>query len=700
MLDEKDQTNLFLTYNLKKDTMRLNSELLKEVLLLDNGSYFNILVAKETLSLMIPYATEQVKKLEEMSKAEDTPTETPSEASKKDKTCQKYVIAKKYIDIDELTDDNNKDVYFDKQYDKTYYELIDEYKKYMTDDMTTEDKIKKVAELLRENVGMTQLDAIMEAEALVEKRRLVREGDYCVLVLHDDDVKYIYYKRVNNIWERDNTVDPKIFGDETKLFCNLNDNCLQVKNNCESLADSERIIKNRNLIQIVKEFDLNMQEGLESIKQSIEEKLSYYEYRLSKLIDIKEERLYKYNAQKLQLAASVDDIDTKVSPYTSVRDTILGLSDFSQKQNFIVLFTNKFTRSASDTENKWWRYCIETNVPLLPTFIYELALAYTEGKDYIKEIYSICKKQGKYSDDGGAWVDEHSGYFITAIEFDTDEGYEEGGFKHISRDILEKDSAAFAKHEEKQKDIEKYTNPSMKKINNVIILLSDKMSIDMTEHIPKIIQETMLRLKESQLDKKALEKEKKGSYKKTFHSLLLTYAVSYFIIFIQTSIPSFKIGKGFPGCIQSLKGFPLDGEEDLSLITYMSCIIKNISKKSIDPWSGMVGKTIEEIVIMIKDNLYNIIAIDPTMVDNIKRKQKYLLMKDNEDIPEEHDIKNWETFMPPLKNNKLKLTENVSPSFKSELISDLKKGKTAQYEKLLVLQSKKNLLLSSYYFKY
>ena len=46
----------------------------------------------------------------------------------------------------------------------------------------------------------------------------------------------------------------------------------------------------------------------------------------------------------------------------------------------------------------------------------------------MKTIYHICKKQGEYSDDGGAWVDKYSGYYITAIDLDTSEGYEESGF--------------------------------------------------------------------------------------------------------------------------------------------------------------------------------------------------------------------------------------------------------------------------------
>ena len=51
---------------------------------------------------------------------------------------------------------------------------------------------------------------------------------------------------------------------------------------------------------------------------------------------------------------------------------------------------------------------------------------------------NIIKDQGAISDDGDNWVDKHSGYVIKAIDWETDEGYDEG-FKIISRDVLEED---------------------------------------------------------------------------------------------------------------------------------------------------------------------------------------------------------------------------------------------------------------------
>ena len=35
-------------------------------------------------------------------------------------------MAKRYIDIEELQEDNNKDIFFDKQYDESRYDIITE----------------------------------------------------------------------------------------------------------------------------------------------------------------------------------------------------------------------------------------------------------------------------------------------------------------------------------------------------------------------------------------------------------------------------------------------------------------------------------------------------------------------------------------------------------------------------------------------
>ena len=48
------------------------------------------------------------------------------ETDRSKNNCQTYVIAKKYYSYDKLIDDNQIDIYFDKDYDNTNYDIIEE----------------------------------------------------------------------------------------------------------------------------------------------------------------------------------------------------------------------------------------------------------------------------------------------------------------------------------------------------------------------------------------------------------------------------------------------------------------------------------------------------------------------------------------------------------------------------------------------
>ena len=49
--------------------------------------------------------------------------------AEEDDKCSPIIIAKYYDSVEELTEDNDKNIYFDKKYDKTKYSLLDNYEK-------------------------------------------------------------------------------------------------------------------------------------------------------------------------------------------------------------------------------------------------------------------------------------------------------------------------------------------------------------------------------------------------------------------------------------------------------------------------------------------------------------------------------------------------------------------------------------------
>ena len=167
----------------------------------------------------------------------------------------------------------------------------------------------------------------------------------------------------------------------------------------------------------------------EELARLFANRFAYLKNRITIRKKLNVEETYKYNDAHLRIALKVKEEEpVPVSPYAQLRDAILGQPDFVKRNNDIVRFYTMFLREANDdTEDKFWFYCRETNLKLLPVFIYTLASAFIQDQySYVRVLDRLCATQGKLSDDGNAWVDQHSGYIIKTVEFNTEEGYEDG----------------------------------------------------------------------------------------------------------------------------------------------------------------------------------------------------------------------------------------------------------------------------------
>ena len=195
-----------------------------------------------------------------------------------------------------------------------------------------------------------------------------------------------------------------------------------------------------------------------------------------------------------------------VSPYNNLRDLILAQPDFTKRQNDLLQFSARYTREADDVvgENVYWRYCIESNVPLIPTFFVTLANAFIENNNYVGKLDEICADIGVLSDDGDKWVDKHSGYTIKDIEFNSDEGYDESGHKLRTREKLEKDLGTVTVMQNNNPD--KFENPESEMIHNIVHAMLGHIGINITT-IDFIVKNVYNQLVES-LDSEEKHNEK------------------------------------------------------------------------------------------------------------------------------------------------------------------------------------------------
>ena len=667
---------------------------------IDYCKMYSLILTMSSQSLYIP------EHLKDFDDASGTLSDHLDRAINKNQ-CSKYIIAKSYVSMNNLEADNNKEIYFDAEYDKTHYDLLNKYKQEretMGHDQLTSFLADKLMELYSSDMNFEQAED--EAIAIIEGKRLVKNGDYAILFSQDKQTEYevventlstIYFKRVNNKWEQDTTFKEDTFVADNKNFCNTQLKCYDDKGVCKDenfaemsvkeglVIEKSKTIKNTNLLSPQDRFDI------------IDDAIYFLQREHKFLTEYKRELLDRYNKQKVYLADTSDDYDVIVSPFSKLRNLILGQTDFVKKQNDIVRFVNKYTREPTEDEDEYWKYCVETNTKLLPSFFVKLAEAFISGENYNDEYEKICAQQGTLSDDGNAWVDKYSGYVIGRIDFDSEEGYDEQGFKINTRDLLQEDISQKVLGqitEDKQ-----YENPLARQIDNILFAMTSFMGIDLTEQKDFIVKNTLTALlneeivpSKSTYDKNVQIAASKGKklqpYETIYNSSIIYFTLSYMLIGILTATPSIKTKKTFPNCVRSFTGYPLTGVEDKTAINYIACIATKI-KSSIKPWNSIVKVSQPNLVAALEKILERYVVTNQEVKQKLADKIEYLSQPDREDvIPIEHDIITWSNFLPPLREINMSTPENVSSEFKSSFADNIRRGNSRQHEQLDVIKSK------------
>ena len=671
-----------------------NSEVIKSILDQDGGLLFMTAISLANSHLLSAInITDQIEEV-------DKEYRSTMEEEEKNNECKKYVMSKRYKAQDELEDDNDKAIFFDSKLDPTRYEIIEEYSD-KRQALNKRDFKAFLIDNLKANIGMNDEDALEEAEAMIEGKRTVREGQYAALEEEDKPVKY--YERKENKWVVDEKL-PSVTVDDNELFCNVQSKCFSLKGDCIDKELAESAIKHKSLDQILKEFDNKYEVSKETLITLLQNRLAYYSKYILNIDKINEYNNYKYDKMYYKQGIEYTQEEAMpVSPYKKYYDIIIGQSDFIKRINDIYTLCFKFTREAVEGESKWFRYCTETNLPLVPVFQYEIATTwhYSGGdiNDYNNIIAKIKKQQGKISDDGDSWVDEHSGAKICDIAFDTEEGYEESGFKKISREILEAEigSANTSSEAQKSDSDPKSDDPDTRVCLIVINAMSKYMGININDKQEFIVSNVLItnsRALGSQSDyeaKAALLLKKRNKQLPPWNTIknqsLIILTLSYMIVAIQTSTPPIKTRKVFPGCIKSLEGYPLFDSSDLSTVEYISCIASQISSSQ-DPWNTIKRLGQKSIAKLVKSNIDKYVLKNDEIRKLIKHKLEWLVLNKDNEIPIELDISNWQTFMPPLVPIELKTVQGISDSFKDKFLRNLRNGNKEQREQISVIQGK------------
>tara|TARA_B100000085_G_scaffold268839_1_gene279613 strand:+ start:809 stop:6547 length:5739 start_codon:yes stop_codon:yes gene_type:complete len=670
ILNNVEKENLS-SYNINYDLSYTSSEILKKILIRDNGyHFFNILslsslqlIGMEDINTII---NEQLVKLNVES------------------GCANYKISKKYTNEKALLNDNDKVIYYDKEFDLTDYDFINKYQKELSS-LPKEEFIIFLSKKLQEDKKLTPDKSVIEANAMISKQRVVLDNIYAILQT-DDSKKY--YIRKNNKWLLDNDIKDNINSKERwDSLCNVQQDCLIVKNDC---VDGSNYINEQLLKNVLTEYDTKNEANKFEITEQLNSDIVNSKDILDKLNYNNTKKSFKHNDYQISIGNDVSVFEGILSPHIELRDRIIGYQDFVKKQTYIVQFAEKYTRLPNEIdEEQHWLYCIETSTKLLPKFMLILANAYIQNLDYNQKLQELCRDIGVLSDDGDTWVDKHSGYVIKSIEFDTDEGYDESGFKYKSRDELAQDLASNFSLENVK------LSPEVLMCHNIINALENFIGINISSSKEFITTNVFIQLDKELGDEESYNrmaeqiKLKKGKkvpeYLFQRHSLMLLLTIAYMFVSVITLTPTPKIKKTFPGCIKSFKGYPLD-KEDYSGITYFACIVVNI-KSSEPPWYTLKSISEKQLVKKLTILLDKILLKDQVIQEKINNKLQFDLT--NEDIiPDSINVTNWETFLPPLSSLTLKPSESISDDYIKSLLNNISNGNENQINQINTINGK------------
>jgi hypothetical protein len=659
------------------------AEVIRAAKLMDAGRLLTSALSVADASLYQPTDVEAVVK--QVTAAEPTDTQDGD-------VCPTFTLAKQYMDRDEVVADNGTpDVFFDARYDPTRYGVKAALSPPAVDDA---DRPRLMGHLTQV-VGLSEANAAAEADAMLEGRRRVKEGDYARI--HDEVGAATYYRRTgDHRWEpAGEDLDPA-------MFCNLRPKCLQIKSSCGTLQVNAKRIRAALAEEIMARFEQDHEVSVVALRAQISDAYQRAARDAQPLQAEARARALARSLARVQIGKSLRERNIVKSPYSRLRDMVLGQTDFVKKQRDIQLFVGVACRpfdASREGESPHWFYCVDTGKPLLPTFFKRLADAYFA--DQYKEILArVVAERGRKSDDGDKVVDKYSGYVIRHIEYSTEEGYDEAGFKIVSREVLEEDIQDLLGASKTQGPV----SEDARLVHTVVKALQDNMGISLSSEIPFItahVTNTLTRLLPTRLAYRRLvaaagkRGRKAMSYQDKHDDALMTLTLGYYVVALQTLMPSVRTSRTFPGCVRAFRGFPLGGSGDLSTLRYVACVAMKLRSRA-RPWQRVPGRgkkgeqeAVAGFIAKLKRMLDKMILPEEGVKARLKEKRAYMLQEaPPANIPPHFDVRLWLTFLPPLRPVRVSTVAPLGPSFASTLKAAVERGSPRQERELAMLLSK------------
>lgn len=719
------------------------SEILKIILGLDCGKSATSMIRLLMSSLTIP--DKLINGIEGLEKNEGELSADELERIKPE-SCFRRFLSKRYTSLRDLQNDNHKETYYDKEFDKTPYDFLTKELKSKKEQMPLNEFLEYFAEVIIQKFSVPRNLSLELATTIIKGKKTVLEGEYAILEtypiisiknkrqlieenaseIEKPEIQTTYYIRTKNVWKKDDAIDSdSIFMDNNTLFCNLSttNNCVKRTKTdiCEETEEARRKILAKTRETLFKEFDERFEESFDSLKEKLEKQMKNEIIQCKKIERMENIQLFKENKYAFDLGAIDKKTDDSIShsKWEYLLEQILSQPDFLKKQKDILTFADKFTREPMIEnlgESPYWYYCKETNLKLLPMYIYELANAYIVGgsNEYEIKLKEVVRKYGTKSEDGDSIVDGigGSGRVIQKIDFVEEELFNDAGFKIQTKSAIEKDlenivqesitSAPILKKSNKKERI--FENETNETIFNVLTTLcrnigvsSDGIENDVLRISSETVEVVVVNEKKYKEKMKKVEKPKPYVQYKNQNIILIVAFVT--LVAIQSAVPPINPTNTVAGCVFSFAGYPFEGGEDGNTdgLRYMACVL-NISKSSIGVWASIqsIKNPVQTFMDAIIKSIAKHVIERADVIDMFQKKRNYLILnpdsgESGEFNSKKYSIQKWTTFIPPLIPYKIinKLMEtSLSDTFFQDFKKSLKKASSLQWNEIGILKTK------------
>ena len=692
-------------YNFKENES--NVEYIKTIMETDNGVTFNNCVALNDVA-NINY--ESIPEKIETLKNEINDLKNQMEDGS-DCTSNPKVLAKKFKSFELIRKDDNKDIFFDKIYDDTRYDILDELP-YIKD---MDDLIKKKTLLknhLIETIGLTDEDAERDAETMITGSKKIVDGEYAMV--DTGEYNFRYYKRKNNKWVLDDSLSNLSPEELNFVNCNMKGKCLTINDKCIDIKNQKGKLQEELIAETIEGLETNMIEEVNTVKERLEKDIKNNMENLTLLRRLIQNKKCSYDFKKVVLSNEVEMEDNEPSPYLEVRDRILTETDDIIKYDNIIKFHDNYCRNYSKIkdEDPNWFYCknSEGSKKLLPSFYLKLAIGFQEG-NLSETLKSIIDERGTLSPElGDKYVDKHSGHVITTTAYEEQQMYEKSGQKIIMRDVIDtSDDDKVKRYTDnllKEEVIQQKMTKDEAIIRNLLETYDENLGFNtkkkhdfMYEYVKNLIKRSRQRKVDFDADTKKMQEKAKDptktrSWTKYHHKFIFKSVISIYAVVIQTSIPHIKQGKSVTPCTTSLDGFPMG--KSMDFLEYLTCAtlkfrvnnkeapwncLKKVKKSTIKSETTKFAKEIKSWIDKYFIKKVEIKSLIDEKLDYMNNEKKNTSKNNEVNNP-------WETFLPPLVKISTVSNDKMGDGYDKKIFTSYKNVSDDSIQRLNKLRSK------------